>query len=210
MNGTQKADWVVVGGGYTGMAATRQLATLKPGERIILLEANRVGEGASARNSGFLVDAALNEGTGTASDIEVFRQKYKLALAAIAEVKSLVDGYGIDCDWDPCGKLYGARDPRYLDRLEKFTRLPGELGVANEVLTGTRLRDHIGTGFYTTAVWTKTSVMLQQPNSRAAFPTICRRRSRLTRTRLSSHGNPAMAGRLNRNRMSWSGVRYRP
>ncbi|RWG43053.1 MAG: FAD-dependent oxidoreductase, partial [Mesorhizobium sp.] len=63
LNGTQKADWVVVGGGYTGMAATRQLATLKPGERIILLEANRVGEGASARNSGFLVDATLNEGT---------------------------------------------------------------------------------------------------------------------------------------------------
>ncbi|MER8970028.1 FAD-binding oxidoreductase [Mesorhizobium sp. M0808] len=161
LNGTQRADWVVVGGGYTGMAATRQLATLKPGERIILLEASRVGEGASARNSGFLVDAALNEGTGTASDIEVFRQKYKLALAAIAEVKSLVNRHGIDCDWDPCGKLYGARDPRYLDRLEKFTRLLGELGVANEVLTGTRLRDHIGTGFYTTAVWTKTSVMLQ-------------------------------------------------
>ncbi|MEX2696682.1 NAD(P)/FAD-dependent oxidoreductase [Rhizobium mongolense] len=118
LTGKQMADWVVVGAGYTGMAAVRQLAMLKPGERIILLEANRVGEGASARNSGFLLDATLNEGTGTASDIEVFRQKYKLALAAIAEVKSLVDRYGIDCDWDLCGKLYGARDRRYVDRLE--------------------------------------------------------------------------------------------
>ncbi|TIS33932.1 FAD-binding oxidoreductase [Mesorhizobium sp.] len=161
LNGMQKADWVVVGGGYTGMAAARQLATLKPRERIILLEANRVGEGASSRNSGFLVDATLNEGTGTASDIEVFRQKYKLALAAITEVKSLVDTYGIDCDWDPCGKLYGARNARYLDRLENFARLLDELGVANEILTGKRLGNHIGTDFYTTAVWTKTSVILQ-------------------------------------------------
>ncbi|RVC51777.1 hypothetical protein EN759_39450, partial [Mesorhizobium sp. M00.F.Ca.ET.038.03.1.1] len=37
LNGTQKADWVVVGAGYTGMAAARQLATLKSRERIILL-----------------------------------------------------------------------------------------------------------------------------------------------------------------------------
>ncbi|ESY30759.1 hypothetical protein X747_31940 [Mesorhizobium sp. LNJC384A00] len=161
LRGTQKADWVVVGGGYTGMAAVRQLSILRPRERIVLLEANRVGEGASSRNSGFLVDATLNEGTGTASDLDVFREKYRLSLAAIAEVKSLVDRYGIDCDWDPCGKLYGARDPRYFGRLENFARLLDALGIENEVLTGTKLTAHIGTDFYNTAVWTKTSVILQ-------------------------------------------------
>jgi glycine/D-amino acid oxidase-like deaminating enzyme len=142
------------------MAAARQLAVARPGDRIVLLEANRAAEGASARNSGFLVDATLNEGTGTASDIETFRRKYELSLAAIEEVRSLVERYGIECDWDPCGKLYGARHTRYRQRLQTFSGLLSKLGMEHEILDGEALKRHTGTDFYTTAVWTKTSVIL--------------------------------------------------
>ena len=44
------ADVVVIGGGYTGMAAARKLAL--QGARTILLEANTLGFGASTRNGG--------------------------------------------------------------------------------------------------------------------------------------------------------------
>ncbi len=62
LSGKQHADWVVIGAGFTGLAAARQLALLHPQARIVVLEAQRAAEGSSARNSGFLVDSTLNEG----------------------------------------------------------------------------------------------------------------------------------------------------
>ena len=44
------ADAVVVGGGYTGVAAARQLAS--SGAKVLVLEANNLGWGASTRNGG--------------------------------------------------------------------------------------------------------------------------------------------------------------
>ena len=55
LSGKQHADWVVLGAGFTGLAAAKQLALLHPEARIIVLEAEQAGEGSSARNSGFLV-----------------------------------------------------------------------------------------------------------------------------------------------------------
>lgn len=155
-----RAEWVIIGAGFTGMAAARQLATLHPDQRIVLLEANRAAEGASARNSGFLIDATLNEGYGTAGDVEAFQRKFNLNVEAIAEVRHLVETYSIDCDWDPCGKLYGARHHKYFPKLENFSRLLTELGLDHDVLTGAELNSALGTEFYNMAVRTKGSVML--------------------------------------------------
>ena len=153
-------DWAIIGAGFTGMAAARQLSQLCPQDRIVLLEANAAAEGASARNSGFLIDATLNEGYGTANDIEVFKQKYDLNVAAIAEVEKLVQRFGVDCDWDRCGKLYGARHSRYHEKLSGFSSLLGQLELPHDVLTGSALSEKLGTTFYSKAVWTKSSVML--------------------------------------------------
>ena len=55
---------MVVGVGVTGLGAARRLAELDPEARVILLEAYRVGYGASGRNSGFIIDTPhLTEGS---------------------------------------------------------------------------------------------------------------------------------------------------
>ncbi|HDU8161588.1 FAD-dependent oxidoreductase, partial [Acinetobacter baumannii] len=54
--GLQKADYAIIGAGFAGLAAARRLAELKPHARIILVDAQRVAEGASGRNSGFVID----------------------------------------------------------------------------------------------------------------------------------------------------------
>ncbi|RWF99519.1 MAG: FAD-binding oxidoreductase, partial [Mesorhizobium sp.] len=45
-------DAAIIGGGFTGLAAARQLA--KAGAKVAVLEAERVGWGASGRNGGHL------------------------------------------------------------------------------------------------------------------------------------------------------------
>ncbi|MDS9468163.1 FAD-binding oxidoreductase [Paracoccus sp. MBLB3053] len=52
LEGEQRADVVVIGAGYTGLSAALHLA--EAGRRVILLEAHRVGFGASGRNGGQL------------------------------------------------------------------------------------------------------------------------------------------------------------
>jgi glycine/D-amino acid oxidase-like deaminating enzyme len=53
LEGSERADVVVVGGGYTGLWTAWHLSTLAPGARVVLLEAGVCGDGPSGRNGGF-------------------------------------------------------------------------------------------------------------------------------------------------------------
>jgi ribulose 1,5-bisphosphate synthetase/thiazole synthase len=62
LNSNKDCDWLIIGAGYTGLSAARKLAQLHPTQKIILADAQLAGEGASGRNSGYLVDTTLNDG----------------------------------------------------------------------------------------------------------------------------------------------------
>ena len=55
-------NWLIVGAGFTGLSAARKLGEIFPKEKIIIVDAQLAGEGASSRNSGYLVDTTLNDG----------------------------------------------------------------------------------------------------------------------------------------------------
>ena len=54
-------EWLIVGAGYTGLSAARKLGQLYPNQKIILVDAQLAGEGASSRNSGYLVDTIQHQ-----------------------------------------------------------------------------------------------------------------------------------------------------
>ena len=58
----EDCEWLIVGAGFTGLSAARKLGQLYPNQKIILADAQLAGEGASGRNSGYLVDTTLNDG----------------------------------------------------------------------------------------------------------------------------------------------------
>lgn len=61
LRGRAEADLAVIGAGFTGLWAAVQAAEEQPGRRIVVLEAETVGFGASARNGGFC-SASLTHG----------------------------------------------------------------------------------------------------------------------------------------------------
>jgi ribulose 1,5-bisphosphate synthetase/thiazole synthase len=62
LQSNEDCEWLVIGAGYTGLSAARKLGQLYPNKKIILVDAQLAGEGASSRNSGYLVDTTLNDG----------------------------------------------------------------------------------------------------------------------------------------------------
>jgi glycine/D-amino acid oxidase-like deaminating enzyme len=59
LKGTEQASVVIVGAGYTGLAAARRWAQLRPDDQVMVLDAATVGEGSPGRNSGFMLEIAL-------------------------------------------------------------------------------------------------------------------------------------------------------
>lgn len=105
--GAARADVAVVGGGYTGLSAALHCA--RAGLSVVLLEAQRVGWGASGRNGGQVgsglrldqptLEARLGEGDA--------RRLWDLAEEAKALVRGLIAAQGIDAQWR-CGIIHAA------------------------------------------------------------------------------------------------------
>ncbi len=101
LDGEVKADVCIVGGGYTGLSAALHLA--EAGFDVVLLEAHRVGFGASGRNGGQLgsaqrMDQESLERLVGQDDAE---KLWDLAEDAKDLVKSLIANHRIDCDLKP-------------------------------------------------------------------------------------------------------------
>lgn len=101
LDGDATADVCIVGGGYTGLSAALHLA--EAGFNVILLEAHRVGFGASGRNGGQLGSAQRMD----QEDLERLvgdddaAKLWDLAEDAKTLVKSLIAKHQIDCDLKP-------------------------------------------------------------------------------------------------------------
>ena len=101
LRGNVRADVCVIGGGYTGLSAALHLAGR--GLSVVLLEAHRVGFGASGRNGGQLGSGqrleqdALERMAGR----DTARQLWSFAEEAKDTARGLIERHGIDCDYRP-------------------------------------------------------------------------------------------------------------
>jgi gamma-glutamylputrescine oxidase len=98
LQGEERADVCIVGGGYTGLGAALSLA--KRGLSVAVLEAARIGSGASGRNggqihSGHRRDQAYLEKVVGPDDAAAL---WRLAEDAKASLKALIAEHGIACD----------------------------------------------------------------------------------------------------------------
>lgn len=99
LRGTQSADVCILGAGITGLSTAIELA--EAGYRVIVLEAQRVGWGASGRSGGQAIfgfgcdQAKITHATGP----ETSRRLFDWSIEGLDLIKARCAKYGIDCDW---------------------------------------------------------------------------------------------------------------
>ncbi|MCP3690153.1 MAG: FAD-binding oxidoreductase, partial [Gammaproteobacteria bacterium] len=156
----KQVDWVVIGAGFTGLAAAYRIAELRPDDSIILLDAEQAGKGASSRNSGYIVDVTLNDGGSTLADEQTQLAKNKLNSAGLDLLRQQVGHYGIECDWDESGKFHCAAHHRNIPKLDNFAAFLERAGLEHKVLSKQQLGERLGTDYYLHAVQTKAGVLV--------------------------------------------------
>ncbi|MFJ2983439.1 MULTISPECIES: NAD(P)/FAD-dependent oxidoreductase [unclassified Pseudomonas] len=160
--GQSEARWVVLGAGFTGLAAARQLALHHPDEEVILVEAQEVGFGASGRNSGFAIDLPHDIGAPDyIGDLATARMNLKLNLRAQAILRGLINQHGIDCQIRPDGKYQAAVEDKGLAVLEAYRSGLEKLGQPYQMIDTRDLPEHFGTSFYRKALYTPGTQLLQ-------------------------------------------------
>ncbi|GLK88820.1 NAD(P)/FAD-dependent oxidoreductase [Pseudomonas turukhanskensis] len=107
--GAQEADVVIIGAGYTGLWTAYYLKRQAPELRVVIVEANISGFGASGRNGGWLMGAMLGEDRLLADLSPAARHESHELLHGIPdEVATVLQREGIDCDYRKAGVLYTA------------------------------------------------------------------------------------------------------
>jgi glycine/D-amino acid oxidase-like deaminating enzyme len=160
LQGDKRADWVVLGSGYAGLAAARRLAENCPDHRIALIEAGAAGENASGRNSGFGIDLPHNVGASL-DELEGSHRFMRLARMALDHLERAVETGGIACDWSRAGKYHGAVSKRgSRDVLEPFAKELEALGEPFQWVEKPDLQARLGTDHFEAAVYTPGCVLM--------------------------------------------------
>ena len=110
---TVDADVAIVGGGFTGLWTAYYLARRDPSLRIVVLEAEEAGFGASGRNGGWasaLFPASLEALARASSRDEAVRMK-RTMIASISEIDRVAQLEGWDIGWRRGGTVVAARTP---------------------------------------------------------------------------------------------------
>ncbi len=157
------ADWLVIGAGFAGLAATRRLSQLCPGDKIALLDATRVGQGPAGRNSGFMIDLPhdlASEDYGGAPETD--RQQIEDNRRAIAFAADMAAAFDLPAEaFDPCGKVNGAATVKGDRHNREYAAHLAQLGEPHDMLDAADMRALTGTGYYSTGLYTPGTVMLQ-------------------------------------------------
>lgn len=149
LTGTVRADVCVIGGGYTGLSAALHLA--EAGLKVVLLEASRVGSGASGRNGGQIHSGQRRDQDWLEARVGLDDAKalWSMAEDAKALLHALIARHAIDCDVRP-GLIVADHKPAYVAHSHAYARRLNEVYGYTQAapLSREELRELVGSDVY--------------------------------------------------------------
>ncbi|PKG75862.1 FAD-dependent oxidoreductase [Shewanella sp. GutCb] len=168
LEGDIRVDVVIVGGGFTGVATAVELC--EKGYKVAIVEANKIGWGATGRNGGQV--------TGSLSGDAAMTKQLKNKVGAEAEdfvwnmrwrgheiIKARVKKYAIECDLK-FGHLHTAYKASHIDELKQTFDEGCRRGMESELalLSKEQLPDYINTPLYHAGLLNKRNMHLHSVN----------------------------------------------
>lgn len=148
LEGSHRADVVVVGAGYTGLSAALHLA--ERGAEVVVLDAAGPGWGASGRNGGQIIPGLKHDPDELERRFgeETGRRMWQTAGSAADFVFDLVGRHKISCHAERCGWIAAAPHARALESLRSRTAQWQRRGAPVELLDGKRITELTGATGY--------------------------------------------------------------
>ena len=148
LSGDHSTDVCIIGAGFSGISTALHLA--EQNVKVTVLEANRIGWGATGRNAGQIVN-------GLHRELDFYKKKFdsktystfqKLQFEGGKVIRRIVDDYSVDCD---LGKttILAALDKKWeADLNERFSDWQQTNEAQAEIVTGTKIREFVNSDRY--------------------------------------------------------------
>jgi len=128
-SGSYETDVLIIGAGYTGLTCAREIRKDDHTKRVMVLDANDIGFGASGRNGGFNMTlfgiepevTMLRWGKEKTREAQAYMQQ------AVQYVKDLIESENLDSDYEHTGMLRIAYTDKQVRRLKKTYKLLSDI-----------------------------------------------------------------------------------
>ena len=157
------ADWLIIGAGFAGLAAAHRLCKQAQGDKIVVLDAVRVGDGPAGRNSGFMIDlphdlTSADYGGGLDADLDQ-TQDNRLG---IEHASKMATEYRLsDEAFIVSGKINGAATAKGQAHNENFAKHLTAMGEPYESFDAKQMREITGSSYYQDGLFTPGTAMIQ-------------------------------------------------
>jgi glycine/D-amino acid oxidase-like deaminating enzyme len=144
-----RAAVVVVGGGYAGLSAALTLRRL--GQQVVVLDAERIGWGASSRNGGMVSGGLKVAGSGLEKThgAQQARAIVDAAAASFPFLEETIAREAIECDYVRCGRFAAAWSRGHYDAMARKADYLAEVtGLPARMLPKVRQREALGSDHY--------------------------------------------------------------
>ncbi len=145
----RRADLAIIGGGFTGLWSAILATQRDPGRSIVVLEAGRIGSGASGRNGGFVADSLSH---GLAHGVHTWPRELPTLLRLGREnldgLEAFLGEAGIDAGFRRCGKTSVAVAEHQVAGLQALADLLRAHGERAELLDGAAVRADVASPTY--------------------------------------------------------------